>query len=148
MKCPARLNAQLDDWFILILFLKNALADQSDFEPGTPGFKVQRLICSVTQTLISSWWKINYWNTGASEITEIWLANSLEFGPNTNPPPHTHIHTYTPPTHPTPHTHTHPTHTPTHTHPTHTPTLTHPPNTHTHTPLPTQMPNKLLHQPR
>ena len=43
--------------------------------------------------------KNNQWNTRAPDITDIGLAKSLEFGPNTNPHTHTHTPTSTPPTH-------------------------------------------------
>ena len=102
MNCPWKLKCPIG-WLIYSDYIEKKMLKQTQVisNPGPLDYKTSALSTG-PRSLDYSPIKNNEWNTRAPDITNIWLANSLEFGPNTNP--HTHTHTH-------PHTLTH-THTP------------------------------------
>ena len=101
MNCPWKLKC-LIGWLIYFDYIgdkkKKKMLKQTQVisNPGPLDYKTSAL--STRPRFLNYYpMKNNQWNTRAPDITDIWLAKSLELGPNTTPPPtHTHLHTHTP----------------------------------------------------
>ena len=96
MNCPWKLKCPIG-WLIYSDYIggKNMLKQtQVISNPGPLDYKTSAL-STRPRSLDYSPMKNNEWNTRAPDITKLWLAKSLKFGPNTNP--HTHTPPHTPP---------------------------------------------------